>query len=219
MSCNHKFYEFLNLDRLDFKPNTLIIGTFNPEWPENNQAEWFYGRTHDSYGKPNNNFWDVLPRVYGEDSLINNHPTKWKDFCRRNKIAITDLITTIDDAYSPKHDKLMGSYSDANIATKFNNHIVTDIVNLLQNHSTIKNIYLTRGSGSFWNSLWQPIKVYAVANGLHATQILTPSKFARFAMFPFNRENPQQTFNMASLNNFILYKWQQQWHDLKSSEE
>jgi len=46
MACNHKFIEYLNLENLDFEPTTLIVGTFNPEWPAGNQAEWFYGRTH-----------------------------------------------------------------------------------------------------------------------------------------------------------------------------
>lgn len=53
MPCNHKFQEDLNLERLDFKPTTLIVGTFNPEWPDGNQAQWFYGRTHDQNGNRN----------------------------------------------------------------------------------------------------------------------------------------------------------------------
>ena len=41
MPCNHKFIEDLNLENLDFQPTTLIVGTFNPSWPENNQAQCF----------------------------------------------------------------------------------------------------------------------------------------------------------------------------------
>jgi hypothetical protein len=33
MACNHKFKSFLRLEKLDFKPETLIVGTFNPAWP------------------------------------------------------------------------------------------------------------------------------------------------------------------------------------------
>jgi hypothetical protein len=54
MPCPHKFQKCLNLDKLDFAPETLIVGTFNPAWPEDNYAEWFYGRTGNNY------FWDVL---------------------------------------------------------------------------------------------------------------------------------------------------------------
>lgn len=39
MPCPHKFQEDLNLDKIDFKPETLIQGTFNPTWPEGNYAE------------------------------------------------------------------------------------------------------------------------------------------------------------------------------------
>lgn len=39
MPCNHKFLEFLNLEKLDFTPTTLIVGTFNPEWPDTNQGK------------------------------------------------------------------------------------------------------------------------------------------------------------------------------------
>ncbi|MBD0333667.1 MAG: hypothetical protein ICV66_13555, partial [Chitinophagaceae bacterium] len=92
MACLHKFHLYLNLERLDFEPTTLIVGTFNPSWPATNTAEWFYGRTHDKQGTQNNNFWDVLPRLYGGDSLINKTPTEWKTFCHNKQIAITDII-------------------------------------------------------------------------------------------------------------------------------
>lgn len=41
MACRHKFIDYLNLDNLDFDPTTLIVGTFNPEWPDGNHAECF----------------------------------------------------------------------------------------------------------------------------------------------------------------------------------
>jgi len=41
MPCFHKFLNYLNLETLDFEPTTLIVGTFNPEWPIGNNAMWF----------------------------------------------------------------------------------------------------------------------------------------------------------------------------------
>jgi hypothetical protein len=38
MACIHKFKNFLRLEKLDFKPETLIVSTFNPAWPEGNYA-------------------------------------------------------------------------------------------------------------------------------------------------------------------------------------
>jgi len=209
MTCNHKFIEYLNLENLDFEPTTLIVGTFNPEWPAGNQAEWFYGRTHNLHGQVNNNFWDVLPRLYGEESLINGTPEEWKAFCKRNKIALTDLITSIDDAdeQNPIHQNKLGGYADNVIANDFNEYTFTDIVGLLQNHPTIENVYLTRGTGPFWNNLWNPINNYCNVNNKHCRKLLTPSKNARFSMFAHNRQNPNNQFTMDNLNDFILMKW------------
>ena len=69
------------------------MGTFNPSWPANNLAQWFYGRT------ANNFFWDVLPRFHNQGSLLGGTTAQWKTFCRQHHIAITDLISSINDAY------------------------------------------------------------------------------------------------------------------------
>lgn len=212
MPCNHKFQQDLNLERLDFKPTTLIVGTFNPEWPATNTAQWFYGRTHDQYGNPNNSFWDVLPRLYREPSLLNSGPVEWKKFCSRHKIALTDLISCVIDANQPQDNAVMGGYADNVIANDFHQHAFTDIVGLLRTHASIKNVYLTRGEGQFWTHLWAPVALYSEQNGLHQEKLLTPSKNARFSMFPYNRQNPPPQFNMATLNDYILMKWQEKWH-------
>jgi hypothetical protein len=215
MPCNHKFIEDLNLERLDFEPTTLIVGTFNPEWPVNNNAEWFYGRTHDEHGNRNNSFWDVLPIIYDEESLIDGTPTEWKRFCTRNHIAITDLISIINDAEpeNPDHVNWLGSYSDKVIATKFHDFEYTNIINLLQNNPTINNVYITNGvNGAFWNALWNPVIHYCQINNIRCTKLLTPSKNARFSMFAYNRNNPINQYNMDTLNDYILMKWQHVWH-------
>lgn len=149
MPCNHKFQEDLNLEQLDFKPTALIVGTFNPEWPATNTAQWFYGRTHDQNGNRNNSFWDVLPRLYGEDNLLNAGPVEWKKFCSRHKIALTDLISCIEDANQPEHNAVMGRYADNVIANDFQQHTFTDIVGLLQAHPSIKMFTSPGVKGSF----------------------------------------------------------------------
>jgi len=193
MACKHKFFNELTLNGLSYEPTTLIVGTFNPSWPENNNANWFYGRTHDNNGNQNNNFWDVLPRIYGECSLITAGPDDWKKFCKRKKIAITDLISSIEDAdiTSPQHLKILGSFSDKDIATKFKHHELVNIVKLLNQHKTIKNVYLTRGTGeNFWRKLWEPVINYAITNNIKQSTLLTPSGYARFQRGSFNKTNP-----------------------------
>jgi hypothetical protein len=209
MPCPHKFIEDLNLDRLDFKPETLIVGTFNPAWPANNQAQWFYGRT------ARNHFWDVLPRHYGEASLINGTPADWKAFCKRHKIAITDLIISIDDAdeENPEHVANLSSYSDKSIANDFNEQVPNNIIALLQNYPTITNIYLTNGAnGTFWRRKWNIIGVYANQNNLYAKKLMTPSSYARFGLAAHNRNNQNNQYINAHLNDFILMKWSNEWH-------
>jgi len=213
MPCIHKFIGDLNLENLDFEPTTLIVGTFNPSWPDGNQAEWFYGRTHDQHGNVNNNFWDVLPRLYGEESLINGTLDDWKAFCEKHKIAITDLITSIDDAneQDAEHRTLLGGYADNVIANNFNGQLPNNIVKLLQNNPTIKNVYLTRGTGeTFWRRLWSPVVQYSNHNNLHERKLLTPSGYAFYQHGRYNNQNPNNIIPL--LNDFILMKWENEWH-------
>jgi hypothetical protein len=211
MPCNHKFQEDLTLERLDFEPNTLIVGTFNPAWPDNNQAQWFYGRTHDQHGNRNNNFWDVLPRVYGENSLINAGPVEWKAFCKNHKIALTDLISCVEDANQPEHNNAMGGYADGVIANDFQRHTFNDIVKILRANPSIKNVYLTRGNAAtFWARLWRPVRIYCVQNKLRENTLLTPSGYAFYQHGRYNNLNVNNP--IANLEDFILMRWHGKWH-------
>lgn len=206
MPCPHKFQQYLNLDNLDFEPTTLIVGTFNPSWPSGNNAKWFYGRRK-------NHFWEVLPRIYGEVSLQGAEPNEWKCFCRRNKIAITDLISGIVDADEQKteHKKYLANFSDKFITEKFRNHTYTDIVRIINQNPTINNVYLTRGdSDSFWNKIWKPVKDYCDANQKRHRTLLTPSRYAGFQKNKYNRQHPDNP--ATSTVDLILKRWQEVWH-------
>ncbi len=207
MPCNHKFQKYLNLDLLDFEPETLIVGSFNPEWPEDNHAEWFYGRTEENY------FWDVLPRLYGGASLINATPAEWKQFCHDKKVALTDLISSLDDAdpSNPKHRKILGGFSDKAIEFNFDDYIYVNIVKLLQRHPTIKNVYLTRGmQEAFWRHLWNPIAYYCSRNNLRERKILTPTADSDYHHQAHNEDNP--TNQIPLLADYLLHRWQSEWH-------
>lgn len=144
MPCLHKFQEYLNLERIDFQPTTLVVGTFNPAWPAGNDAEWFYGRVSNNY------FWDVLPRLYEHGlNLRWATPANWKAFCSQYGIALTDIITCINDADErvEAHRDLLGKYVDTAIAKTFHEFTFTNIVGLLQQHPTIKYVYLIRQPG------------------------------------------------------------------------
>ena len=207
MACTHKFRNYLDLEQLDFEPTTLVVGTFNPEWPESNRAQWFYGRTANNY------FWDILPRLYRQGSLINATHIEWKQFCHDKQIAITDLISSIDDANpdNPKHHKMLGGFSDNAIVHNFDDFSYINIVQLLRLNPSIKNVYFTRGvTEAFWKHLWNPVTHYCNHNNIRERKLLTPSGEAIYQHEEYNNQNPEN--QILLLEDYILMRWLQEWH-------
>ncbi len=208
MPCPHKFEKELSLKGISYKPTTLIVGTFNPSWPEGNYAEWFYGRTDNNY------FWEVLPRVYGEKSLLNSGSDKWKSFCEKHTIAITDLIACINDAdeEDTDHEELLGGYSDMAIANSFSKFETNHIKEVLKNHPSIQHVYLTRkGQGKLWKKLWKEVEHECEKRGVEFVQeLLTPSKYARFQ---FGRDKKKLKTKATKLEDYILERWKAKWHN------
>jgi len=208
MPCPHKFQEYLNLEKLDFQPETLIVGTFNPAWPEGNYAEWFYGRIRNNY------FWDVLPRLIDPQLNLRTKgidASQWKLFCKENKIALTDLIYSIENADSenPDHQKALKSYSDASISNDFSAITFTDIVGIIQRFPTIQNVYLTtQAKIELFNAKWSEVEAFGEMNGVNVKRLLTPSASARFQMGDYKSENPQ---DKTPLRNFIYKSWRETW--------
>lgn len=207
MPCNHKFQNDLYIEYAkDWTPSTLIVGTFNPEWPAKNYAVWFYGRTE------NNLFWSVLPKLYNSKSLICSYKNDWVEFCRDNKIALTDLISCIKtaDITNHNHYSIIASYSDSSIAKYFSKEEdfeLVDIVKILKENPSIKNVYLTRKADSgLWKRLWKPVKEYGLANNLYVKEILTPSGNARF------QYTTAIKVQFDTLSDFIVDEWKKKWH-------
>ncbi len=207
MPCDHKFRDHLELEKIDFTPVTLVVGTFSPAWPETNTAEWFYGRTEE------NCFWDVLPRLYGEPSLIDAGPVAWQAFCRRHGVALTDLIACVEDADedNKNHGKILGGFSDKAIVYNFDDLVFTNVVALLRRHPSIKNVYITRGvTEAFWKHLWHPVTHYCSVNGLHERKLLTPTDESAYHHEAHNQEAPQAA--IARFADYVLLRWGQEWH-------
>jgi hypothetical protein len=207
MSCNHKFQNELNLELIDYEPTTLIVGTFNPELPTGNPAEWFFGRTTSNY------FWNILPRLYGEASLINATADDWKQFCRNKQIAITDLISSIDDAQldNKRHYRALAGFSDDAIEYNFDDFSFVNITRILQQQPTIKNVYFTRGiTDAFWRHLWNPAMQYCNRNGLHERRLLTPTDGVSYQYETYNDEHPGKL--IPRIEDYILVRWREEWH-------
>lgn len=209
MPCPHKFIDDLNLENLDFTPTTLIVGTFNPAWPANNQAKWFYGRTRNNY------FWDVLPALFQESGLrnapVSDRPAVWKQFCNRQRIAITDLISCINDAHTPLHDALLNGYEDSKIAKHFSDFVITDITGLLQQYRSIQNVFLTtKAQIPLFNQIWNGIDAYCRSHQIYCRRLLTPSGSARYQI-PRGYVPRSRVYD-GVLANFILENWRQEWY-------
>ena len=205
--CPHKFADYLYLDRLDFSPATLIVGTFNPGWDNlGNYAQWFYGRTQNNY------FWDVLPRLYAQPSLKQASAAEWKAFCRTHRIALTDLIYSIEDADhdNPEHVRQLKSYRDDILINYFKRINWVDIPRILEDHPGIERVFLTRSSSSKWRQQWRKVENYCCIRHIHCRALLTPSGGARFQL-------PKSA--AVTLGEYILGQWRLNWNlnNIKSS--
>lgn len=210
MACEHKFRQYLNLEKLDFEPTTLIVGTFNPAWPQDNKAEWFYGRTRNNY------FWDVLPRLYSPELNLRKKwmTDQWKLFCKNHKIAITDLLQSINDADqgNEEHQMILKTYSDSSIHNYFQDFEFTEIIELLKIRKTIKNVYLTRSAedDTIFSSRWNAVREYCKSTArYHVADLLTPSGSARFQIKEYKEKHPN---DKTPLRNFIHESWKSRWH-------
>lgn len=217
MACLHKFHQYLNLERLDFQPTTLIVGTFNPSWPAPNSSAWFYGRTKNNY------FWDVLPRLYNPNlNLRRATGEDWKSCCSQNNIALTDIIYRINDAdeNNEEHQEVLRTYLDTSIADYFDDFTFTNLTSLLESHSTIKNVYLTRQTGvELFDQQFNLVEHFNNEHperNLHVRKLLTPSASARFQIKPYKLANPN---DRTPLRNFIYQSWQQAWHEIDNNHE
>jgi len=203
MTCKHKFYADLDLSYLGYSPEVLIVGTFNPEWPSANYANWFYGRTDANY------FWDVLPRILEGKSLLTAEASDWKEFCKRNKIAVTDLVKEIT-CFKPnntEHKRLLATYSDDKLI-EFNKYFKYNSIVEIQNmYPDIKKIYFTRKLTPPWKLVW---KACGVLNIDSITELYTPSRFASYATSRWRKDNNYE--KPMSIPDFIIGKWSEVLH-------
>lgn len=207
-SCHHKFIHDLKLEYVGWEVNTLFIGTFNPGCCKKNEAEWFYGRT----GK--NMFWDTIGLFYENNPLLgqNGDIEKWKAFCKRNKIAVTDLIQSIDGVdmqFEGDQKKLCQNFSDSKLELyintgQYSSNYVEDLIQNSPKLSKLKCVYLTRATtNNPWNQLWSPINTACVGKGIYVQKLLTPGGFN---YFQFNNVFQRTPPNLCQLwvNNYHL---------------
>ena len=179
MPCEHRFINDLYpAGQLKY----LFVGTFNPSWdrPQNDNANWFYGR-------PYNDFWFIMPQVFGQQSLMDRDFRTNREFlfnwCNQHKIGLTDLIANIQDAdiNNDEHKNIILSVND-NAFDTFEQIIPTNIQTIINaNANTLCGVYLTRYEHTLLvdgiiNNLWTVIKATCNNLNIHCHDLVTPSR-------------------------------------------
>ncbi|WP_269242724.1 hypothetical protein [Flavobacterium limnophilum] len=176
MPCEHRFLnQLLPVWELEY----LFVGTFNPTWNYNNaeQADYFYG-------KIKNNFWCVLPRVFGEESLKREELNIKLDYIIQKKIGITDLVINIQNASRENIDdrnKLTKGFSD-NVLNRYILEFNTpNILKLIENNkSTLQGVFLTRSTLNGIDKIaknWREIEEYCLNNKIKTDKLRTPANY------------------------------------------
>ena len=176
MSCTHRFENQLIPN---WEIEHLFIGTFNPSWDLNNavQADYFYGRVR-------NNFWCILPRVFGGDNLKHCDLARKLEYIQHHKIGITDLIKKVINA------EITNETDISRLTTGFSDNVLNDyqlefnlenIKNLIsRNIKIIKGVYLTRSTLNGINQIadgWNDIEKFCKKNNIHTEKLRTPANY------------------------------------------
>lgn len=176
MGCEHRFLKELIPS---WKIEYLFVGTFNPKWTDNNSdAIYFYGRKR-------NNFWEILPNIFGGKSLKGcQDKAELVQYIQEKNIGVTDLITkvvNVDENNHEDRDKLTRGFSDA-LLNKFELEFSTNqILGLIEkNKATLKGVYFTRSSSGgiskIWKE-WEKVESFCNANSITSHALITPSNY------------------------------------------
>ncbi|WP_417559202.1 hypothetical protein [Mesoflavibacter zeaxanthinifaciens] len=202
-SCRHKFYRDLKLEYVDWEVETLFIGTFNPGCCKKNEnsAEWFYGRTQ------NNMFWNTLGFIYSRNPTLgdNGNAEIWMSFCKKHKIAVTDLIYEVENLdliNGTDQEDLCKGFSDSKLENFIRQEktVSNEVEILIQNSQKLqklKCVYLTRrGTNRPWNILWNPIKLVCRNRKIYTAPLTTPGGYN---YFQFNNDFPRTPENLSDI--------------------
>lgn len=213
MAIQHKFYNtvFGNgfsttnaiLNVTPYKPEVMIVGTFNPNTPYANFADFFYGR---------NFFWPAFKNlfVHNNVTLLNRrmppngappaqlNPTLSEiyEMCIKLKLTFSDLVLQVLHVNNPNYQILpndniifngqeynliqdgqqgtIGGLQQLNVLGQIDWN-TENIINYLCKNPQIKSIYFTRRPTGIWAAQWNLIINHSCMTGRLTTNIFTPS--------------------------------------------
>lgn len=159
----HRFLDH----QINPQTETLILGTFNPETP-NNEATFFYGRQR-------NHLWRLLPAAYGHDNLKGATVDQKLNLMRRYRIDFADLIAEIevDEGQEANYDD---AYIDGRVK-QWN-----DIEYVIRGLPNLKRVGFTRKTLTgipHMKSRITGIGEYCALRNIVFQALITPSRFYR----------------------------------------
>jgi hypothetical protein len=158
-----------------YPSKVLIIGTYNEENIEDNEADFFYGR---------NFFWPVIYNIKNNENILNQRrdrgETPWEnpsltqilELCISLQLSFADLITDVHIQLPNHQDKYLDRAIGNNQTTNNN----TNIIEYINQHRSITHVYATTKFSGYrnLNQLWESLKI-GVREGVIFGSILTPS--------------------------------------------
>ena len=213
MPIQHKFYQSsfgygfethnAILDIIPYKPEVMIVGTFNPNSLNANFADFFYGRNY---------LWTAFKNLFihneivisnrrmptnGAPPAILNPPlTEIIDLCIKLKLTFSDLVLEVLHNNNPvcqilSNDNVIfngveynliqdgqsgnvGGLEQLNSIDQVNWN-TQNIIDYLCENPQIKTIYFTRQPTSIWAEQWYLIVNHECIAGRLTTNIFTPS--------------------------------------------
>jgi hypothetical protein len=213
MPIRHKFYrtDFGNgysthnaiLDKMPYKPEVMFLGTFNPDTPNANFADFYYGR---------NFFWTAFKNlIISQGVVLQNrrmpqngnppavlNPTILEIFkiCSTLKITFSDLVLEIfnednDNFELLQNDNVIFNGQEFNLIQdglkdnvgglqQLNNlgqirWNTQNIIKYLCDNPQIKSIYFTRRPTGIWAEHWNEIVNHKCMSGRLLINVFTPS--------------------------------------------
>lgn len=213
MSIQHKFYQInfgkgfethnAILDITPYKPEVMIVGTYNPDTQNTNFADFYYGRNY---------FWTAFKNLIDQSAVVipnkrmpaNGIPPailnptlpEIFDICTKLKLTFADLVLEVFNNNNPVFQQLIndnvifngveynlikdgkigliGGLQQLNALGQVNWN-TKNIINYLFNNPQIKTIYFTRQPTSIWAAQWNLIINHKCMAGRLTTNIYTPS--------------------------------------------
>ncbi|RZK26430.1 MAG: hypothetical protein EOO43_02865 [Flavobacterium sp.] len=158
-TIHHRFQNH----NINTNTETLIVGTFNPDTPEN-IADFFYGRSR-------NYLWTLLPASFQMPSLKGKEKTDKLEFISKSNVDFIDLIASVE---VDKPDNYDDRYLDGRVSEWRN------VISVMKKLPMLKQVCFTRKTLADIPKMKERIegiKTYCEESNIRFQYLPTPARF------------------------------------------